>query len=59
MIFPFELPLTNAHDTLPGENGNRPVFHFVTKDLAEVLTGAQTEPVLVCAVAKHWRAHGL
>lgn len=45
--------------SLPGENRNRPVFGFVTKDLAEVLTEAQTEAVLICAVAKHWRTHGL
>lgn len=53
------MPLTNAHKTVPRENGNGPVFHFVAKDLAEVLTEAQTETVLICAMAKHWRTHSL
>lgn len=44
---------------LPGENGNRPVFPFITKDLAEVFTDAQTETVLVCAVTKHGGTHSL
>lgn len=48
-----------AHKTLPGENRNGPVFDFVTKDLSEVFAEAQAEAVLICAVAKHWRAHGL
>lgn len=45
--------------TLPGENGNRPVFAFITKDLAEVFTDAQTEAVLVCAVTKHGGTYSL
>lgn len=45
--------------SLPGENRKRPVFGLITEDLAEVLSEAQTEAVLICAVAKHWRAHSL
>lgn len=44
---------------IPGENWNRPVFRLITEDLSEILTDAQTEAVLVCAVAKHWRANRL
>lgn len=54
-----DLPLTNVHKTSPGENWNRPVFRFITKDLTEVLTEAQTETVLIRAVAKHRRTHSL
>lgn len=47
------------HKALPGKNRNGPVFLFIPKDLAEVLTEAQAEAILIRAVAEHRRAHGL
>lgn len=43
----------------PREDRDRPVFGLIPKDLAEVLTEAQTEAILVGAVTKHGGAHGL
>lgn len=43
----------------PGEDRDGPVLGLIPKDLAEVLTEAQTEAVLVGAVTKHRGAHGL
>lgn len=51
--------LTNSQKNLPGEHGSRPVFNLIPKDLAEVLTDAQIEGVLIGAVAEHRSSHRL
>lgn len=64
LVFLFYLPLYFQFlvfflQSSPGEDRDRPVFGLIPKDLAEVLTEAQTEAVLVSAVTKHGGAHGL
>lgn len=58
-IFSFFKTVVFSLQGSPGEDRDRPVSGLIPKDLAEVLTEAQAEAVLVGAVTKHRGAHGL